>query len=107
MPYNLVHLQPNFAYRFSKKLQIRLSQDFLWRANKADAFYTSAAKIGVRAGESDASYIGSQVELALNWRPTKQIVTKMHYVYFSAGEVVEDAGGTNQNYFHVGFNYLF
>ena len=107
MPYNLVHLQPNIAYRFSEKLQLTLSNDYLWRASKDDAFYTGANKIGVPANASDASYIGNQIQLAMNWNPTQHTVTTLHLVKFWAGDVVEDGGGGDQNYFRIDFNYLF
>jgi hypothetical protein len=107
MPYNLMHLQPNIAYRFNEELQLTLSNDYLWRASTNDAFYTGANKIGVPANASDSSYIGNQAQLALNWRPARSIVTTMHYVRFWAGDVVEDAGGVDQDYVRVDFNYLF
>ena len=107
MPYNLMHLQPNIAYRFNEELQLTLSNDYLWRASTNDAFYTGANKIGVPANASDASYIGNQAQFALNWKPTRAIVATMHYVRFWAGDVIEDAGGGDQDYVRVDFNYLF
>jgi len=107
MPYNLIHLQPNIAYRFNEKLKLTLSNDHLWRANTNDAFYTGANKIGVPADASDASYIGNQIQLELNWNLARSIVTSFHLVRFWAGDVVEDGGGGDQNYFRVDFNYLF
>jgi len=107
MPYNLVHLQPNIAYRFSEDLRLTLSNDYLWRENTNDAFYTGANKIGVPADSSDASYIGNQTQLALRWSPVRSIVTTMHLVRFWAGNVVKDGGGGDQKYFRVDVNYLF
>ena len=107
MPYNLMHLQPSVAYRFSDKLQVTLSNDFLWRADKNDAFYTGASTIGVSATESNSRYIGSQTQLSLNWVATREIVISSHLVHFEAGDVVEDAGGEDQLYVHFGLSYLF
>ncbi|MCK5382697.1 MAG: alginate export family protein, partial [Gammaproteobacteria bacterium] len=107
MPYNLIHLQPNIGYRFSEKLHVSLSNDFLWRANKDDAFYTGASKIGVSADASDSRYIGSQTQLSMNWQPTPSIVASMHLVRFWRGGVVKDAGGDNQNYARLNVSYLF
>ena len=106
MPYNLLHLQPNIAYRFSEKLQLTLSNDYLWRASNNDAFYTAANKIGVPAEESDADFIGTQVQLATLWKPTKHIVASLYIVRYWAGELVTDAGGGNQNYLRAEFSYL-
>ena len=107
MPYNLIHLQPNVAYRFSEKLKLTLSNDYLWRESTNDAFYTGANKIGVSAKVSDARYIGNQIQLAINWNPVPSIVTSIHLVRFWAGDVVEDGGGEDQNYARIDLNYLF
>ena len=107
MPYNLQHIQLNAAYRFSSELQITLSNDFLWRAEKNDAFYTGASAIGVSAHETDHSYIGSQTELSLNWVANKYIVLSSHLVHFQADDVVEDAGGENQWYARFEMSFLF
>jgi hypothetical protein len=107
MPYNLIHLQPNIGYRFSEELHVSLGNDFLWRASKDDAFYTGASKIGVRADDSDARYIGRQIQLSMNWQPTRNIVASMHLVRFWDGDVIEDAGGKDQNYGRLNFSYLF
>jgi hypothetical protein len=107
MPYNLIHLQPNIGYRFSTNLQMTLSNDFLWRATTNDAFYTGASAIGVDAAASDERYIGSQLQLTVNWVASRSTVISSHLVYFKAGDVVEDGGGENQFYFHFGFSYMF
>ncbi|MEH6466369.1 MAG: alginate export family protein [Porticoccus sp.] len=107
MPYNLIHLQPNVGYRFSSKLQATLSNDFLWRAEKSDAFYTGASAIGINASDSDDSYIGSQQQLSINWVASRQVVISSHLVHFDAGDVVEDGGGENQWYAHFGFSFMF
>ncbi|MGF1758747.1 alginate export family protein [Photobacterium sagamiensis] len=107
MPYNLMHLQPNVGYRFNSELQMTLSNDFLWRAEKNDAFYTGASAIGVNASQSDHRYIGSQLQLSLNWVATRQIVISSHLAHFNAADVVEDGGGENQLYTHLGLSYMF
>jgi hypothetical protein len=43
----------------------------------------------------------------MNWKPTRNIITSMHLVRFWAGDVVKDAGGTNQNYGRLDISYLF
>lgn len=107
MPFNLIHIQPNVGYRLGDTLLVTLSNDVLWRASTSDAFYTGTNKIGIDARESDAYFIGTQAQLAVNWKINRNIVTRMHAVYFWAGDVVEDGGGEDQTYFHLGINFLF
>ena len=105
-PHNLLHLQPNIAYRFSKRLQATLSTDFLWRQSTNDAFYSSSAGIGIPAGESGERYIGTQTQLAINWKPNRNVVATVYVARFWAGPFTEDAGGDNQNYVRLEVSYL-
>jgi hypothetical protein len=105
-PHNLVHVQPNIGYRFSKRLQTTLSTDFLWRESINDAFYTSAGGIGIPASASRDRYIGTQTQLAINWKPTRTVVATMYLARFWAGAFVKAGGGEDQTYFRLEFNYL-
>jgi len=106
MPHNIMHIQPNLSYRFSEELQLTLSTDFLWRESTTDAFYSSPGGIGVAAGDSSARYIGTQAQIAANWRPTPNIVATIHLVQFWAGRFVDENDGENQMYFRIELNYL-
>jgi len=107
MPYNLVHVQPSIGYRFSRKLRVTLSYDVLWRESRADGFYTDVNTLGVRAGANDARFIGSQTQLAIAWQPTRHVTAVAHLVRFWAGDFIEEAGGMDQTYVHIGITYLF
>jgi hypothetical protein len=53
-PFNLIHLQPNVAYRLGDKLVVTLLNGLYWRASKDDAFYGKLNGITARAGTSDS-----------------------------------------------------
>ena len=107
MPYNLIHLQPSVGYRISRELRLTLSHDFLWRESLGDGFYTDVNTLGVRAGASDARFIGTQTQVAVAWKPTRRIIALAHLVRFWGGDYIEEAGGGDQTYFHIGVTYLF
>jgi hypothetical protein len=107
MPYNLIHFQPSIGYRFSREMRATLSYDLLWRESTGDGFYTNINTLGVRAGASEARFIGTQAQIAVVWNATRNINAQAHVVRFWAGEFIEEAGGTDQTYFHVGVTYLF
>jgi hypothetical protein len=107
MPFNLVHIQPSVGYRFSDRALVTLSHGFQWRANKDDGYYNSANGITVRAGESSSSWLGQQTQLAVNYKPTKNIILLAYLARFFAGDVIDDAGGSDRNYAHFSVNYLF
>jgi hypothetical protein len=107
MPFNLIQIQPNISYRFSDRLLVVLSHEFLWRANPNDAYYDSANAILVRAGVSDSRWLGQQTQFAVHYKPIDQIIINAYWSHFFAGTVIDDAGGSDRDYDHVGVNFLF
>jgi hypothetical protein len=107
MPFNLIHLQPNASYRFGDFLLLTASYDLLWRAETDDAYYNSANGILVRADESGSRWIGQQTQLSAHYRPIDHVTINAFWAHLFAGDVIEDAGGDDRDYFHIGFNFLF
>ena len=107
MPFNLIHVQPNIGYRFGEHLLVMLSHDLLWRAERNDAYYNSPNGILVRAGDSDSRWLGQQTQLSARYKPIDLIVINAYWSHLFAGDVIEDAGGDDRDYFHIGFNFLF
>jgi hypothetical protein len=107
MPFNLIQLQPEVAYRFGDRLLLTLSYALLWRAQEDDAYYNNANGILVRADESDSRFLGQQMQFAVHYEPISHIIIKSFWSHFVAGGVVRDAGGSDRDYFHVGLNLLF
>jgi len=107
MPFNLIQIQPKIGYRFSELALVTLSHGFLWRANPDDGYYNNANGITVRAGESRSRWLGQQTQLAVNHKPTANLIITMRLSHFFAGDVIDDAGGEDRDYFHISMNYLF
>jgi hypothetical protein len=106
-PFNLIQIQPLVGYRFGDRLLITLRHEFLWRAEREDAFYNSANGIGVRAGTSESREIGQQSQLAVNYKPNPHIIIAAFYSHFTGGDVIVDANGSDRDYFYIGINFLF
>jgi hypothetical protein len=77
-----------------------------WRAEDNDAFYGSPNGITARADVSDSSWIGQQTQLSARYLVNPNLLVTSYLARFFAGDVVEDAGGDDRNYFHIGFHYL-
>jgi hypothetical protein len=107
MPFNLIHLQPEIAYRLSDRLLVTLSHGLLWRAQRSDAYYNSANGILVRAEVSNSRWLGQQTQLAVHYKPIVHVILEGYCSHFFAGDVIRDAGGSDRDYFHVGLNLLF
>ena len=106
-PHNLIFVQPNVGYRFGDRALVTLSHGLYWRADDDDAFYGKPNGITVRAGESDSSWLGHQTQLSLRYLATPNLLISSYLARFFAGDVIEDAGGSDRDYFHIGIHYLF
>ncbi|MCK4838294.1 MAG: alginate export family protein [Desulfobulbaceae bacterium] len=107
-PHNLIFIQPNVGYRFGdRKILVTLSHGFHWRADTSDAFYGSPNGITARAGVSDSSWLGQQTQLAVRYLATPNLLITSYLARFFAGDMIQDAGGSDRDYFHIGIHYLF
>jgi alginate export protein len=106
-PYNLAFVQPNLGYRFDDRALLTLSHGFYWRANTNDAFYGNPNGITARAGVSDSAWLGQQTQLSLRYLLTPDTLVSAYLAYFFAGDVIQDAGGSDRGYVHIGIHYLF
>ena len=107
-PFNLIFVQPNIGYRFGEKDSlVTLSHGFFWRADTSDAFYGKPNGITAPAGVSDSSWLGQQIQLSVRYLINPNLLLTSYLARFFAGDMIEDAGGDDRNYFHVGLHYLF
>lgn len=106
-PFNLIHVQPNVGYRFGGTALVTLSHGFMWRESSQDAYYGKPNAITARAGVSDSNWLGQQTQLALRYNIRPNILLSSYLAYFFAGDTIEDAGGDDRIYFHVGIHALF
>ena len=106
-PFNLIFVQPNVGYRFRDQALVTLSHGLHWRASTEDAFYGEPNGITARAGVSDSSWLGQQTQLAVRYLATPNLLISSYLARFFAGDVIEDAGGSDRDYFYIGIHYLF
>ena len=86
---------------------VALRYELLWRADTNDAYYNNANGILVRAGESDSRWLGQQTQLSVRYKPIDEIIINAYWSHFFAGTVIDDAGGSDRDYVHVGVHFLF
>ncbi len=107
-PFNLIFAQPNIGYQFGDlDLLTTLSHGFFWRADTSDAFYGSPNGITARGNTSDSSWLGQQIQLSVRYLATPNLLISSYLARFFAGDMIEDAGGDDRDYFHFGIHYLF
>jgi len=106
---NIIDLHPGveltLAQNFTmvKKLTLRSEYHLFWRESTDDALYNVAAGIatappvaGVQraAGGSNSSYVGSELDLLLNWQIDRHTAAYVGYSHFFAGDFIDDTAGT-------------
>jgi hypothetical protein len=91
-PRNLIHLRPSVAVHPRKDLAVSLTGVAYWRESTGDGIYALPGLL-VRSGkESDARFIGKQIELATSWQATPQLNLTASLSAFDPGPFIRDTG---------------
>src|SRR6266704_158410 len=106
-PANLIGFHPNLALQFSKSISVDGGADWFWRYSRNDAVYGVPGRIAIPALSNAPSYIGTALDLNLNWQIQRHITFQASYVHFLTGDYVHQAGGRDVNYFSTTFTFLF
>ena len=91
-PRNLIHLRPSAVVHPHKNLALSLTGVAYWRESRNDGIYAIPGLL-VRSGkESDARFIGKQIELAASWQATPELNLTASLSAFDPGPFIRDTG---------------
>ncbi|WP_448097304.1 alginate export family protein [Luteibacter yeojuensis] len=91
-PRNLVHVRPSISVRPHKDVALSLTGVAYWRESTADGIYAIPGLL-VRSGrQSDARFIGKQIELATSWQVTSELNLTASLSAFYPGPFIRDTG---------------
>jgi hypothetical protein len=91
-PRNLIHLRPSTAVHPHKDVAVSLTAVAYWRESTHDGIYAIPGLL-VRSGkESDARFIGKQIEVAASWQATPQLNLTASLSSFDPGAFIRDTG---------------
>jgi hypothetical protein len=97
--------------KYAKKVTFRSDYHLFWRQNEADAVYNVGAgagsspnNAGVLRGAlgSGESFIGSELDLLLNWQVDRHLMVYAGYSHFFAGDFINDTGASKD----IDFAYM-
>ena len=106
---NVIDLHPGLEMtllenaRLAKKVTLRTDYHLFWRENENDAVYTVAAGGGAApagagvlrgVGGSGATFIGSEIDVLLNWQIDRHLLLYGGYSHFFAGDFLDDTGAS-------------
>ena len=95
---NIIDVHPGFTLTLlenkpgAQRLTLLTQYRQFWRESDQDAVYTSSGSILRAAGGSNASAIGGEIDLQVNWQLDRYISAYAGYCHFFHGSFVADTG---------------
>ena len=91
-PRNLIHVQPSVTVHPRKDVAVSLRGAAYWRQSTQDGVYAIPGTL-VRSGrDSDARFIGKQLDFAVAWQATAELNLSASFGMFAPGSFVQDTG---------------
>jgi hypothetical protein len=106
-PSNIIGVHPNLALQLSKSITVDGGADWFWRYSRNDAVYGVPGRVAIPALSNASSYIGTALDVNLNWQIQRHLSFQASYVHFLTGSYVHQAGGKDVNYFSTTLTFLF
>lgn len=93
-PRNLVHVKPSFAIHPRADMAVSLAGAAFWRQSTDDGVYSVPGQLLRGGSESDARFIGKQLELAIAWQATPELNLSASASVFDPGSFIRDTGSS-------------
>ncbi|MDB5295546.1 MAG: hypothetical protein JWO31_1529, partial [Phycisphaerales bacterium] len=77
---------------FAKKVALRADYHLFWRYSTDDAVINAGGGVLRADGGSDAAFVGSEIDLLLNWQIDRHTAAYFGYSHFFAGDFLEQTG---------------
>ena len=77
---------------WAKKVNFRGEYHLFWRQNNSDGVFNAGGGLLRGAGGSDESFIGSELDLLVNWQIERHTQVYVGYSHFFAGDFISDTG---------------
>lgn len=77
---------------WAKKVTLRADYHLFWRQSDDDGVFNAAGGLLRADGGSDASFVGSELDLLLNWQIDRHTAAYFGYSHFFAGHFIESTG---------------
>jgi len=106
-PANIIDVHPNIGMNLTRTLSVNGGGDVFWRYSKGDAVYAPPGFIAVPALKTESSYVGTAVDINLEWRAQRHLTFLASYVHFYTGDYVHAAGGREVDYVSATMSFLF
>jgi hypothetical protein len=108
-PYNIQDIRPSLRVTIPhKRIVIWPNFELLWRQSRQDGVYSIPALLVQAGSDADASFIGSQADLNIQWEQTQHFTWAVDGTHFFSGAFLhETTPGKNINFFSPSISYRF
>lgn len=107
-PANLIDLHPMAELHLSERVKVTGEWDIFWRFSTHDGLYDNGGNVLRRPGGSDATYVGNQPGVGMEWELGRHASLNASYSHFFAGDFVRQSGpGRDIDFLAVWLVYRF
>jgi hypothetical protein len=111
---NIIDLHPGAELtilektKWARKLTASAEYHLFWRESDADAVYNAAGGVLRADGGSDETYVGSEIDLLVNWQIDRHTLAYFGYSHLFAGDFLEDTGPSEDiDFVYAALQYTF
>ena len=107
-PANHMDVHPQLDLALRRNLTLTLAWDAFWREDTHDGIYGPAVNLIQSGRTSNASYVGNQGEMTLEWRVDRHLVLTVDCAHFFAGDFLKQTTpGKDVDYLSMWVTYRF
>jgi hypothetical protein len=89
---NLIDVHGGLDLHLTKDLALYTAQHVYWRQNTDDGLYNLSGALVRGDNGSDASYVGNEFDIVLNWQIDRHTSAYVGWAHFFAGDFIEQTG---------------
>lgn len=106
-PENIISVHPNLTLKPLENVSVDGGAAVFWRYSQDDGIYSPGGFIELPATRSDTPYLGTALDVNLEWRIQKHVSFDASYVHMSTGGYVTSAGGGDVDYVSTTLTFIF
>jgi hypothetical protein len=106
-PENIIDVHPNIGANPTRSVSVDGGGDVFWRYSREDAIYAVPGFVSIPALKTASAYVGTALDVNLEWRIQRHISFLASYVHFLSGDYVRAAGGHDVNYVSTTVSFRF
>lgn len=106
-PQNFFNIDPSLSFEPHESIKLSFDWNFFWRLSQNDAVYVRGLKPLPQTLGVDGHFVTHALTGNVDWEINRHLGLGLSYSHFFAGEVIDQAGGSDTDYFKAQLNFVF